>query len=83
MSDAELVSLETAIGMLRDRGGWVHTFRGRGHMLLGADWELDDILDALRRSPRIEVAGDNAQALGHGLVIDRDGLLFIETKPAS
>lgn len=82
MSDADLVSLTTAIGMLRNRDGRVHTFRGGGAFLLGADWNYDDIVDALRHAPRIEVTGPAAQALGHGLVIDKDGLLFIETKPA-
>jgi hypothetical protein len=78
----EFVSLEVAAGMLcLQPGGKVHTFRQAGPFLLGASWERDQIIAAMRRAPAIEVTGEAAQALGHGLCIhDANGALFIETQ---
>ena len=50
--------------------------------MLGADWSRDSIVSALNDADEIRVSGPVATAMGHGLVIDHDGLLFIETKAA-
>lgn len=78
--EREFVSLETAISMLHDRDGRVHTFRDSAIGLIGADWTREQVIDAMRGSPHIEITGPNAQKMGHGLAItDETGQLFIET----
>ena len=78
--ERELVSLEVAIGMLPNRAA-VHTFRNAHIAIVGADWERESLIEAMRAAPFIEIAGPGAQALGHGLAItDKHGLLFIETQ---
>ena len=80
--DKELISLDEAIKRLPD-GDMVHTFRQGGPCLIGADHERDRLIDAMRSAPEIEVAGQQAQAMGHGLAIcDEHGWLFIETANA-
>ena len=71
------LSFDEAIKLIPDREE-IHTFRNPGGMLLGADWDRAKLLDAMRKSPAIQVSGETAQRMGHGLVIEDDGLLFIE-----
>jgi hypothetical protein len=57
----------------------IHTFRGTGPIMIGADWPRDDLLSAIREHGA-ELAGPGATGMGHGLVlIDNHGPLFIET----
>ena len=83
MSDErETVSLEVAVGMLRLLpGNRVHTFRQAGPYLIGADWERDVLIEAMRAASAIDITGPSAQSLGHGLCIEHGGgPLFIETQ---
>lgn len=48
----------------------IHTFVNPAGMLVGADWDREDIL-ALLRDGRPELSGDQASAMGHGLVAFR------------
>ena len=77
------VDADTAIAALPD-GDDVHTFmQGGTGMLLGADWSREDIAAALRKAERIDVTGDQAQSMRHGLAIRHpraDAWLFIETR---
>lgn len=78
--DRVMLSFEDAVAMLPD-GEFIHTFRpGRG-FALGADWEREEIIQAIKTgSP--ELSGETATAMGHGLVIQNNGsYLFIETRP--
>jgi len=81
--ERECVTLEDAIGMLREQKnipGYVHTFRQAGPFIVGADWNRDSLIETMRRAPAIEITGEFAQKMGHGLAIeDERGLLFIET----
>lgn len=75
-----VIDLDTAISMLPD-GDMVHTFRGGGMVLIGADHGRSRLIEAMRRAPEIELTGPNARRLGHGLCIwDDNGCLFIATK---
>lgn len=73
------ITAEQAIKMLPDRES-VHTFRGGGFMCLGADWPRKSIVDALNAADVIQLSGRVATAMHHGIVIDKGGLLFIETE---
>lgn len=81
MSDdaKKVITFEEAINLLPE-GAMVHTFRQVGPVLLGADWERDSIIEAMR-SAVVEETGPAAQAMHHGLAILEGGrYLFIATK---
>lgn len=78
MNRATTITAEQAISVLPDRAG-VHTFRNPSGMILGADWPRAGIEDALNAAKTIHLTGAVARSMGHGMVIDHDGLLFIET----
>lgn len=82
--ERETVSLEVAVGMLCVKpGSVVHTFRQAGPYLIGADWDRDALIEAMRSAPAIDITGPAAQSLQHGLCIDHQGgPLFIETQAA-
>ena len=72
------LTFDEAVKLLPE-GDSIHTFRNPGAgMLIGADWDRAELLDAMRKSSDIQVTGKGAQAMGHGLVINSGGLLFIE-----
>lgn len=79
MSDKTLLTYEQAIAMLPD-GEEIHTFRNFPMGLIGADWDREGLLEAIKTgSPQI--GGKTCRELGHGLVIfTGDEPLFIETK---
>lgn len=79
--DRKKLSLEEATVLLPD-GDDIHTFRGGGGMLLGADWRRAKILEAIEKYG-VELAGPTATAMKHGLVLfDDRGALFIATREA-
>jgi hypothetical protein len=79
--EPEELTYDEAVALLPD-GEEVHTVVQAGNVLIGADWSRASILELLRTSPRREVTGPAAQAMGHGLAAVRpNGLpLFIETR---
>lgn len=80
MSEREFLTIDQAKAMLAE-GKNIHTFRQSGYALLGADWERSEIIKALESSDSIELSGQAATALGHGICIkDESGWLFIETR---
>ena len=62
-----LLTEDAAIAMLPD-GDSIHTFRDAGIALIGADWDRQDILDAIKHCP-CEVGGRMCRSMKHGLVI--------------
>ena len=81
MSDQVLLTYEEAVSRLPD-GDEIHTFRNPNGMLIGADWDRQELLSAMKAAEKILVAGRAAQAMHHGLAIlnDQGRLLFIETR---
>jgi hypothetical protein len=60
----------------------VHTFRSSPVGLLGAHWSLESVREAMGRYG-VEQAGEQASAMGHGLVfIDENGPVFLEARDA-
>lgn len=58
----------------------VHTLRQGGPMLIGAHWQMTEVEQAID-TYGIEEAGEEAAAMGHGLVIiDDAGAVFLATK---
>ena len=78
------LTYEEAVALLPDCE-YVHTFYNHGFGLVGADWGREEILDKLRKSEVIELTGEQARALGHGIcAYAKDAkyqseILFIET----
>lgn len=80
MSDKQFIDFDTAALLLPEKEH-IHTFRQAGIALIGADWDRIKILDALLHS-KIELTGPSALKMGHGIAIDYQGYLFIETDEA-
>ena len=79
MSDDKVpLTAEQAISMLPD-GESVHTFRDMPGIMLGADWNRDTLIEAIRNS-KCEVGGKACQGMNHGLVVWTDGPLFVECR---
>ena len=64
----------------------IHTFVNMPFGLIGADWNREDIIDKLNKNKiKIEIAGEQARSIGHGLAVYDDSakrqsdVLFIET----
>lgn len=51
-------------------GDYVHCFMNPGAILLGADWSREKALTEIARGP-CQLAGPQAMALGHGLVVGK------------
>jgi hypothetical protein len=71
---------DEAIAMLPD-GETVHTFRSGVGILIGADWDRDDLIRAIRAN-KCEQGGEQCTAMGHGLVVwtSETNPLFVETR---
>lgn len=77
------LTVEQAESVLPD-GDSIHTFFNPGFGLIGADWSRENIRNRLLLANRIEICGDNAKRMGHGICAYNDGcardsVLFIET----
>ena len=74
------LSFDEAVRFIAPDGD-IHTLTNpSANMLLGADWRRGELLAALKVAKRIEVTGEQAQSMKHGLAItDGDDLLYIET----
>lgn len=78
------ITYDQAVSILPD-GEYVHTFINGGFGLMGADWSREEILDKLQKSEVIELTGEKARSMGHGMCAYnknakwQSDLLFIET----
>jgi hypothetical protein len=73
--------------MVLVRKGMVHTFFNMSWGLLGGDHSKESVFKDIDNSFVCKRTGEQAQAIGHGLVIvprnpcTQSDLLFVETKP--
>lgn len=81
----KFLTSEEAIELLPD-GDEIHTFYNFPMGLVGADWRREDIIEKLKgENNQIEVCGESARALNHGICVYSKGetiqsnILFIET----
>ena len=80
----KIISYENAVSILPDEE-YIHTFRNAAFGLCGADWSRAEILDKLKNSEVIELTGETARGMGHGMcAYNKDAqyledILFIET----
>lgn len=77
------ITAEEAISLLPS-GDTIHTFYNCG-VLIGGDWDRTGVIEKINRSDVIEITGEKARALGHGLAVyNKDtrllsDVLFVET----
>lgn len=83
MSDERVKLSRAEADALLKPGAMVHTFMqtgGPGLILIGADWDREDILD-LADKGRVELAGEAATKMKHGIAAFSEGrpVVFCET----
>ena len=77
--DRAILTTEQALSMLPE-GERIHTFRTNPLALLGADWDREDLIAAIREG-QCEIGGEACQNFNHGLVVwTGDNPLFVECK---
>lgn len=74
------LDFDEAVKMLPDSDD-IHTFRNPPNgMLIGADWHKEKLIVLIKKYG-VQLSGDQARDLGHGLVVKDDmSYIFIETK---
>lgn len=79
MEKKEFISFERAVEKLSDKE-FIHTFRSVGPISLGANIDRVGLIETMKEfQDTLEIAGENARLMGHGLVLTDDkGPLFIE-----
>jgi hypothetical protein len=84
MAERKFLTYEEAVSILPDSEE-IHIFNNVSGMLIGCDWSRAEILDKLSKSEVIELTGDTARGMGHGIAAynkdtkyQRD-VLFIQT----
>lgn len=82
----QYITVEQAISIL-PKGEYIHTFYN-SFALLGADWNKKELIDKLQKSDVLELTGETAKGMNHGLcAYNKDTkwqseILFIETDSA-
>lgn len=79
----KIITSEEAIELLPE-GDEIHTFYNMGAMLIGADWEREEVIEKLEAVDVIELTGECARSMEHGICAYNHGclqdeVLFIET----
>lgn len=79
----KIITADEAISLLPDNDN-IHTFYNLPIGLVGADWSKEDIIDKLKKVDTIELTGETARRMNHGLAAynknaKQSDVLFIET----
>jgi hypothetical protein len=82
MDEERFITPEEAISLLIDKEE-IHTFRNPAvGVLIGANLKKERIIHILKENPdKIEISGNTARAMKHGITVEWEGFLFIETDP--
>ena len=77
------ITAEQAINIIPEKE-YIHTFYSIG-VLIGADWERIEIIKKIKSSDILELTGETARKIGHGLAIYNKNtkylsqVLFVQT----
>lgn len=79
----KIITSEEAIELLPE-GDEIHTFYNKGMMIIGADWEREDVIEKLEAVDVIELTVECARSMKHRICAYNHGclqdeILFIET----
>ena len=78
------LSYDEAVSVLPNEE-YIHTFINNAIGLIGADWEKNEVLHKLKNTDTIELCGEQARKMGHGIccynksVKLQSDILFIAT----
>ena len=78
------ITADEAIALLPEKE-YIHTFYNTPHILCGADWDKQEVIDKLKAADKIEIAGEMARNMDHGLAVYNNDIkmqsevLFVET----
>ena len=78
------ITADEAITLLPEKE-YIHTFYNTPPILCGADWDKQEVIDKLKAADKIEIAGETARNMDHGLAVYNDDIkmqsevLFVET----
>jgi hypothetical protein len=75
------LTVDEAISVLPE-GEDIHTFRGGGMAIIGADWSRSGIEGAIREAGGAELTGPMARGMKHGIALNDGSMLFIATDEA-
>ena len=74
--ERQFITPEQALSILNE-GEEIHTFRNPNGMLLGADWDRQNVIDEINKEGAVlEIGGETCRKMNHGLVINQS--LFVE-----
>ena len=81
--EAVALTLEEFAAKLDVQDGRVHTFMNPAGVLIGADWNLFDVLECARLHGAV-LAGERATAIEHGVavIMNNGHCVFFRTKQA-
>lgn len=73
------LDIEQAIFLmkLQEDGERVHTIMVGGPMILGADWDVEQVRNAVESGGTLELGGPGAMSLGHGIMLVRKGMPLV------
>jgi len=83
--EKKIITKEQAKSILALNDGKVHTFTNNPMALLGADHTQKSINESIEKAESLELTGDQAKAMKHGLAIfppnakNHYDILFVET----
>ena len=77
------LTVEQAISVLPNTE-MLHTFYNLPFGLIGADWDRKNLIKKIQGSDYLEMTGEQAQGMGHGLAVynknsKQKDILFVET----
>lgn len=86
MKDRIFLTNDEAIELLGN-AEQTHTFRSGNSILLGADWDTEELKNTIKSLPegRVEIGGEQCMKMGHGLVVwtSENDPLFVEVNTAA
>ena len=68
MKKKRYITADEAIALLPEKE-YIHTFYNTPPMLCGADWDKQEVIDKLKVADKIEIAGETARNMDHGLAV--------------
>lgn len=75
------LTVDEALSVLPD-GDDIHTFRGGGMAVIGADWSRPGIEELIREKGGAELTGGMSRGMKHGIAVNDGSWLFIATDEA-
>ncbi|HAM55468.1 MAG TPA: hypothetical protein DCQ64_08700 [Candidatus Rokubacteria bacterium] len=80
MSDRYILTVEEALSVIPD-AEFIHTVIVGGSMMLGADWDREDVVEHVTKAGGAQLGGPLAVGMGHGLCLDPRRRLFAAHDP--